>query len=44
MQPKSRQATLLEAPPIRLSSYDAKILGGILAQIEWKVELKDSDP
>jgi len=45
MQPKSRQATLLKLRQflveLGLSNYDARILGGVLAQIEWKLGLKD---
>jgi TrmH family RNA methyltransferase len=41
LKPKSRRATIIKLRKAlvdrRLSSYDAKILGGILAQIEWKL-------
>jgi tRNA C32,U32 (ribose-2'-O)-methylase TrmJ len=46
LQPKSRQATLLKLRQflveLNLTNYDARILGGILAQIEWKLGLKGS--
>jgi TrmH family RNA methyltransferase len=42
LKPKSRQATLIKLRLMLvergLSSYDARILGGILAQIEWKFQ------
>ncbi len=41
LQPKSRQATLLKLRQflveLGLTNYDARIVGGILAQIEWKL-------
>jgi len=41
LQPKSRSATLLKLRrllrDLELTNHDAKILGGILAQIEWKI-------
>jgi len=44
LQPKSRQATLLKLREflieLGLTNYDARILGGILAQVEWKLRLK----
>jgi TrmH family RNA methyltransferase len=47
LQPKSREATLLKLrqflAELRLSNYDARILGGILAQIEWKLGLQSSN-
>ncbi|HEX5481752.1 MAG TPA: RNA methyltransferase [Terriglobia bacterium] len=43
LKPKSRAATLLKLRRMlierRLSSNEAKILGGVLAQIEWKLRL-----
>lgn len=43
LKPKSRQATLLKLRQflveLGLTNYDARILGGILAQIEWKLGL-----
>jgi TrmH family RNA methyltransferase len=42
LKPKSRRATIIKLRRVlvdlQLSSYDAKILGGILAQIEWKLK------
>lgn len=42
LKPKSRAATLLKLRRMlmerRLSNYEAKILGGVLAQIEWKLK------
>jgi TrmH family RNA methyltransferase len=42
LKPKSRRATIIKLRRAlldrRLSSYEAKILGGILAQIEWKLK------
>jgi tRNA C32,U32 (ribose-2'-O)-methylase TrmJ len=44
LQPKSRQAAILKLRQflleIGLTNYDARILGGVLAQIEWKLGLK----
>ncbi|HXJ91653.1 MAG TPA: TrmH family RNA methyltransferase [Terriglobia bacterium] len=44
LQPKSRQATLLKLRQflveLGLTNYDARIVGGILAQIEWKLGLE----
>lgn len=41
LKPKSRHATLLKLRQMlldqNLSNHDARILGGILAQIEWKL-------
>jgi len=41
LKPKSRQATLLKLRRLilnlELSNYDARVVGGILAQIEWKI-------
>jgi tRNA/rRNA methyltransferase len=41
LKPKSRRATLLKLRrlmlDLELTSHDARILGGILAQIEWKI-------
>jgi tRNA C32,U32 (ribose-2'-O)-methylase TrmJ len=41
LQPKSRRATLIKLRrlliDLELTNHDAKILGGILAQIEWKI-------
>lgn len=46
LQPKSRQAAILKLRQflleIGLTNYDARILGGVLAQIEWKLGLKSS--
>lgn len=52
LQPKSREATLLKLRQflveLGITNYDARILGGILAQIEWKLGLaagvKESTP
>jgi len=45
LKPKSRAATLLKLREFLLESgltnYDARILGGVLAQIEWKLGLPD---
>ena len=42
LKPKSRAATLLKLREflleLSLTNYDARILGGVLAQIEWKLE------
>jgi tRNA/rRNA methyltransferase len=42
LQPKSRQATLIKLRRLLLdmefTNHDARIVGGILAQIEWKLE------
>jgi tRNA/rRNA methyltransferase len=47
LQPKSRRATLLKLRQflfeLGLTNYDARIVGGILAQIEWKFGLKGSE-
>lgn len=47
LQPKSRQATLLKLRQflveLGLTNYDARIMGGILAQIEWKLGLRSRD-
>lgn len=44
LKPKSRAATLLKLREflleLRLTNYDARILGGVLAQIEWKLGKK----
>jgi len=41
LQPKSRRATLIKLRrlliDLELTNHDAKILGGILAQIEWRI-------
>lgn len=41
LQPKSREATLLKLRELLLglglTNYDVRILGGILAQLEWKI-------
>jgi TrmH family RNA methyltransferase len=41
LQPKSRESTLLKLRELLLelglTNYDARILGGILAQMEWKI-------
>jgi len=40
LKPKSRHATLLKLRrlllDLELTNHDARIVGGILAQIEWK--------
>jgi TrmH family RNA methyltransferase len=45
LKPKSRAATLLKLRrlmrDLELTNNDAKILGGILAQIEWKIGARD---
>jgi tRNA/rRNA methyltransferase len=42
LKPKSRRATLLKLRrlirDLELTNHDARILGGILAQIEWKIQ------
>ena len=47
LQPKSRQATLLKLRQflieLGLTNYDARIVGGILAQIEWKLKAETRD-
>jgi TrmH family RNA methyltransferase len=44
LKPKSRAATLLKLRRLLLeqglTNHDAKILGGLLAQIEWKLEVQ----
>jgi TrmH family RNA methyltransferase len=46
LQPKSRQAAILKLRQflldIGLTNYEARILGGVLAQIEWKLGLKSA--
>lgn len=46
LKPKSREAMLIKLRRMlmerRLSNYEAKILGGVLAQIEWKLRLTQS--
>jgi tRNA/rRNA methyltransferase len=46
LKPKSRHATLLKLRrlimDLELTNYDARILGGILAQIEWKINQRNS--
>jgi tRNA C32,U32 (ribose-2'-O)-methylase TrmJ len=41
LKPKSRRATLLKLRRVildgELTNHDARILGGILAQIEWRI-------
>jgi tRNA/rRNA methyltransferase len=48
LQPKSREATLLKLRELLLglglTNYDARIVGGILAQIEWKLGLPGVTP
>lgn len=48
LKPKSRAATLLKLREflleLGLTNYDARILGGVLAQIEWKLGLTEADP
>jgi len=48
LQSKSREASILKLRQflleIGLTNYDARILGGVLAQIEWKLGLKKSHP
>jgi len=45
LKPKSRAATLLKLRrlmrDLELTNNDAKILGGILAQVEWKIGARD---
>jgi tRNA C32,U32 (ribose-2'-O)-methylase TrmJ len=47
LKPKSRRATLLKLRrlimDLGLTNYDARILGGILAQIEWKINRRNSE-
>jgi tRNA/rRNA methyltransferase len=47
LKPKSRRATLLNLRrlilDLELTIHDARILGGILAQIEWKIGQKNSE-
>jgi tRNA/rRNA methyltransferase len=47
LKPKSRHATLLKLRrlimDLGLTNYDARILGGILAQIEWKINRRNSE-
>jgi len=42
LKPKSREATLIKLHQLmmelRLTNSDARILGGVLAQIEWKLK------
>ena len=42
LKPKSREATLIKLRrlmmELRLTNSDARILGGVLAQIEWKLK------
>jgi tRNA/rRNA methyltransferase len=42
LKPKSREATLVKLRrlmmELRLTNSDAKILGGVLAQIQWKLK------
>jgi tRNA C32,U32 (ribose-2'-O)-methylase TrmJ len=44
LKPKSRGATLLKLRrlmrDLELTNNDAKILGGILAQIDWKIGVR----
>jgi len=41
LKPKSRDATLIKLRrlllDLELTNHDVKILGGVLAQIEWKL-------
>jgi tRNA/rRNA methyltransferase len=45
LKPKSRHASLLKLRrlllDLELTNHDARILGGILAQIEWKIKQKN---
>jgi tRNA C32,U32 (ribose-2'-O)-methylase TrmJ len=45
LRPKSRRATLLKLRrlilDLELTNHDARILGGILAQVEWKIGAGD---
>ncbi len=47
LKPNSRAATLVKLRrlllDLRLSNNDVKILGGVLAQIEWKLEVQKSE-
>jgi TrmH family RNA methyltransferase len=47
LKPKSRNATLVKLRRLllgqKLTNHDAKILGGILAQIEWKLEMQKTE-
>jgi tRNA/rRNA methyltransferase len=47
LKPKSRHATLLKLRrllmDLELTSHHARILGGILAQTEWKIKQKNSE-
>jgi tRNA C32,U32 (ribose-2'-O)-methylase TrmJ len=47
LKPKSRRATLLKLRrlilDLELTNHDARILGGILAQIEWKIGKSNSE-
>ena len=47
LKPKSRRATLLKLRrlilDLELTNHDATILGGILAQIEWKIGQSNSE-
>jgi tRNA C32,U32 (ribose-2'-O)-methylase TrmJ len=46
-QPKTRQATLIKLRRVLLdlglTNNDVRILGGILAQIEWKLGTRESE-
>jgi tRNA/rRNA methyltransferase len=47
LKPKSRAATLVKLRrlllDLRLTNNDVKILGGVLAQVEWKLELQEPE-
>ncbi len=47
LKPKSRAAALIKLRrfllDLRLSNSDARILGGVLAQIEWKLQKQESE-
>jgi tRNA/rRNA methyltransferase len=47
LKPKSRHATLLKLRrlmlDLELTNHDARILGGILAHIEWKIDKRTSE-
>jgi len=47
LKPKSRAATLIKLRrlllDLRLTNNDVRILGGVLAQIEWKIQLQESE-
>ena len=47
LKPKSRRASLLKLRrlllDLDLTNHDARVLGGILAQIEWKIGQRNSE-